>query len=96
MIIQYLLRRGEGNYLDDLLSICHGCLNRRVLVSTVDGRVHEGVLLNFDSDSIYLDGPGAYISNKASIKGFGFRNSILTLALFDILAISLVAGGRFW
>jgi small nuclear ribonucleoprotein (snRNP)-like protein len=82
--------------LDDLRSICHSCLNSRVLVSTLDGRVHEGVLLHFDSDNIYLDGSPAYISNKVSIKGFGFRNSILTLALFDILAISLVAGGRFW
>jgi small nuclear ribonucleoprotein (snRNP)-like protein len=82
--------------LDDLLSICHSCLNSRVLVSTVDGRVHEGVLLHFDSNNIYLDRPPAYISNKVNIKGFGFRNSILTLALFDILAISLVAGGRFW
>jgi hypothetical protein len=77
--------------LDDLLSICHNCLNRHVLVSTLDGRVHEGVLLNFDSDYIYLDGSPAYISNKVSTKAFRFRNFILTLALFDILAISLVA-----
>lgn len=77
--------------MDDLFSTCHSCLSRNVLVSTVDGRVHEGVLLHFDSDNIYLDGSAAYISNKASIKGFGFRNFITTLALFDILAIALIA-----
>jgi small nuclear ribonucleoprotein (snRNP)-like protein len=77
--------------MDDLLSTCHSCLNRRVLVSTLDGRVHEGVLLHFDSDYLYLDGAPAYISNKVSTKAFRSRNFITTLALFDILAIALIA-----
>jgi hypothetical protein len=77
--------------LDDLLSTCHSCLNRHVLVTTLDGRVHEGVLRHFDSDYIYLDGSPAHISNKVSTKAFRFRNFITTLALFDILAIALIA-----
>jgi small nuclear ribonucleoprotein (snRNP)-like protein len=82
--------------LDDLLSLCQSCLNQRVFVSTRDGRIHEGLLVNFDRDSLYLDTSSAFISNKASIKAFGFGGGILALALFDILAISLFAGRRFW
>jgi small nuclear ribonucleoprotein (snRNP)-like protein len=77
--------------LEDLFSTCHKCLNRHILVTTLEGRVHEGLLLHFDGDHIYLDGSAAYISNKVSTKAFRFRNSILTLALFDILAIALIA-----
>ncbi|WP_239617305.1 hypothetical protein [Cohnella mopanensis] len=84
--------------MEDLLPICQRCLNQRVRVSTADGRVHEGVLVNFDRDNIYMDTSAAFISSKARIKGFGFGfgGAILALALFDILAIALVAGGAFW
>jgi hypothetical protein len=44
-----------------------------------------------DGDHIYLDGSPAYISNKVRTKAFRFRNFIITLALFDILAIALLA-----
>ncbi|WP_152619488.1 hypothetical protein [Cohnella kolymensis] len=76
--------------MDELHYFCHSCINRLVRVSTVDGRVHEGVLLHFDGDNIYLDGSAAFISNKVSIKGFRSRNFITTLVLFDILAIALL------
>jgi small nuclear ribonucleoprotein (snRNP)-like protein len=77
--------------LEELHYFCRSCINRHVRVSTVDGRVHEGVLLHFDGDNIYLDGSAAFISNKVSIKGFRSRNFITTLVLFDILAIALIA-----
>ncbi|MBB6675435.1 hypothetical protein [Cohnella nanjingensis] len=82
--------------MNELHSICQSCLNQRVLVSTRDGRVHEGMLVNFNSHSLYLDTSAAFISNKANTKAFGFGGGILALALFDILAIALVAGGAFW
>ena len=77
--------------MGELHYFCHSCVNRHVRVSTVDGRVYDGVLLHVDGDHIYLDGSPAYISNKVRTKAFRFRNFIITLALFDILAIALLA-----
>ncbi len=79
--------------MDHLLFICERCLNQRVAVATVDGRIHEGVLVRYDNQHVYLNVSPAYIANKATTKAFGFP--ILALALFDILAISLIAGGFF-
>ncbi|MDB5054417.1 MAG: cellobiose phosphorylase [Bacilli bacterium] len=81
---------------------CNSCLNRKVSVHTVYGQRHEGVIVDVDQQNVYLDTSGttsygqATISNKkakTSALGFGFggRQSILTLALFDLLAIALIA-----
>jgi hypothetical protein len=66
---------------------CHSCLNRRVSVYTVYGEVHEGVIVSVDQQNVYLD------TSKTSAFGLGFggRQTILTLALFDLLAIALIA-----
>jgi small nuclear ribonucleoprotein (snRNP)-like protein len=96
-----LNERGGNISLEELLSTCQRYLKQRVFVTTLDGRVHEGILVNFDNDNLYLDTSAAFISNKASkasVKafGFGFGGGIFALALFDILAISLFAGRGFW
>ncbi|MEX2462486.1 MAG: hypothetical protein WD469_14505 [Paenibacillaceae bacterium] len=81
--------------------VCNRCLNRRVSLQTVSGIVHEGVIVKVDERNVYLDtspiqptSVAAVSSKKArtSALGFGFggRQTIVTLALFDLLAIALL------
>jgi small nuclear ribonucleoprotein (snRNP)-like protein len=80
---------------------CNSCLNRKVSIHTIYGQRHEGVIVNVDEQNVYLDTSGttsygeAAISNKKAKTsafglGFGGRQAILTLALFDLLAIALI------
>jgi small nuclear ribonucleoprotein (snRNP)-like protein len=85
---------------------CKSFLNRKVAIHTIHGQRHEGVIVGVDQQNVYLDTSRttlygeATISNKkakkAKISAFGFgrefggRESILTLALFDLLAIALI------
>jgi small nuclear ribonucleoprotein (snRNP)-like protein len=80
---------------------CLGCVNRRVSVQTIGGATYEGVIVRVDQQNVYLDTSGinayseAVISSKSkklktSAFGFGGRTTILTLALFDLLAIALL------
>jgi small nuclear ribonucleoprotein (snRNP)-like protein len=85
--------------------VCSSCLNRRVSLWTESGAVHEGVIVKVDEQNVYLDtsrnfeysqaGVSSKTANKkakTSAFGFGFgREGILTLALFDLLAIALIA-----
>jgi small nuclear ribonucleoprotein (snRNP)-like protein len=86
--------------LYEIYQTCNSCLNRKVSVHTIYGQRHEGVIVGVDEQNVYLDTSGttsyrqATISNKkAKISAFGFRGreTILTLALFDLLAIALIA-----
>jgi small nuclear ribonucleoprotein (snRNP)-like protein len=85
--------------------VCSSCMNRRVSLHTYSGEIHEGVIVKVDDQNVYLDTSGglanseAFLSskkanNKAKTSAFGFgfrgRQSILTLALFDLLAIALL------
>jgi hypothetical protein len=84
--------------------ICNSCINRRVSLLTTSG-IYEGVIVQVDGQNVYLDTAGseAFVSSKKANKkankkartsafgfGFGGRRSILTLALFDLLAIALL------
>jgi small nuclear ribonucleoprotein (snRNP)-like protein len=87
--------------------VCTNCINRRVSLHTLSGAIHEGVIVKVDEQNVYLDtssnleySQAAISSKKANKKaktsafgfGFGFgRERILTLALFDLLAIALIA-----
>jgi small nuclear ribonucleoprotein (snRNP)-like protein len=86
----------------EIYHTCNSCLNRKVYVHTVYGQRHEGVIVGVDEQYVYLNTSGttsygeATIANKkakTSAFGFGFggRQTILTLALFDLLAIALIA-----
>jgi small nuclear ribonucleoprotein (snRNP)-like protein len=90
--------------LYEIYHTCNSYLNRNVSIHTVYGERHEGVIVGVDEQNVYLDTSGttsygeATISNKkAKTSAFGFgrefggRGSILTLALFDLLAIALIA-----
>ena len=81
---------------------CNSCINRRVSLQTASGTIHEGVIVRVDQYNVYLDtssvetSSAAVSSKKAKAKtsalgfGFGGRETILTLALFDLLAIALL------
>jgi small nuclear ribonucleoprotein (snRNP)-like protein len=82
---------------------CNNCINRRVSIHTASGAFHEGVIVNVDHQNVYLDTSiavaAAGVSSKktkgkgkakTSAFGFGGRQTILTLALFDLLAIALL------
>jgi small nuclear ribonucleoprotein (snRNP)-like protein len=95
-----LCKKERGVNMYDQYHICHSCMNRRVSIQTTDG-VYEGVIVNVDAQNVYLDTAisGAYVSSKKTNKkaktsafgfGFGGRQTILTLALFDLLAIALL------
>lgn len=84
---------------------CTNCINRRVSLQTISGAIHEGVIVKVDHQNVYLDtssveASAAVSSKRAKTKskaktsglgfGFGGRETILTLALFDLLAIALL------
>jgi small nuclear ribonucleoprotein (snRNP)-like protein len=77
--------------VNELYSYRHRFINQRVRVHTIYGHTYEGTLVNVDSNYIYLDRSAStgYISSK-KVKVKAFVNPILTLALFDVLAIALI------
>jgi small nuclear ribonucleoprotein (snRNP)-like protein len=90
----------------EIYHACNSYLNSKVSIHTVYGQCHEGIIVGVDEQNVYLDTSGttsyrqATISNKNAKnaktsafgfgRGFGGRGSILTLALFDLLAIALI------
>jgi hypothetical protein len=80
--------------MDERYYLCQSCLNRRVRVHMTSGQVYEGLLVDVDHNFLYLQGADdAFISSKkVTTKAFGFgnRNFITTLVLFDLLAIALL------
>ncbi|GIP33042.1 hypothetical protein [Paenibacillus sp. J2TS4] len=67
---------------------CRSCLNRKVRVYTANGQTYEGVVTDVDRYHLYLQ---VEQGGEVQTQGwFGARNQILTLVLFDLLAISLL------
>ncbi|MED5018346.1 hypothetical protein P9847_13635 [Paenibacillus chibensis] len=74
---------------------CMQCMHRKVRILTRDGRIHEGKIVKVDRSHVYLeteDGGGSVRTSAFGPYGYGFgyRNSILTLSLFTLLAIALI------
>jgi len=73
---------------------CLHCMNRKVRILTIDGKVHEGKIVKVDRERVYLETEdGGPVRNSAYWPygyGFGRRNQILTLSLFTLLAIALI------
>jgi hypothetical protein len=67
---------------------CKSCLHRKVFVHTIYGQTYEGVITNVDFNNVYLQVGGGEVQTSAF---FGARNQILTLSLFTLLAIALIA-----
>jgi len=81
-----------------LAATCGQCLHRRVRVQTVDGMVYEGIVLGTDGCHLHLAtgpdalahgyGPGVY---GARFFGPFAASAILTLVLYELLVITLLA-----
>lgn len=82
-----------------LSMVCGQCLHRRVRVQTIDGEIYEGIILGADGCHLHLlVGPEA---RSAQELGYGGQNarffgpfgasSILTLVLYELLVIALLA-----
>ncbi|MCL6458893.1 MAG: hypothetical protein K6T85_12875 [Gorillibacterium sp.] len=87
--------------MDEMYNLCMRHMRCNVRVHTCYGQCYEGVIVNVDSDNVYLRPlGGASISGKASISdnkaqtsgwyGFGYGDEILTLSLFTLLALFLI------
>lgn len=75
---------------------CDHCLNRHVRVQTLDGQVHEGVVVHVDDHFLYLnasapnDHARGFFNPLFSGYGFGYNNVVLPLVLYNLLAITLL------
>ncbi|TVX95183.1 hypothetical protein [Cohnella terricola] len=80
---------------DRIHHICGMHTNRTVRVQTLDGNIYEGVIVQSDSQHVYLkvaNTPGyrAYLESRGLF--FGPTDfAILTLVLFELLVIVLLA-----
>jgi hypothetical protein len=74
--------------MGEMYHICSRHMNCKVRIHTCYGDSYEGVIVNVDSDNVYLQTSGEV--RTSAWFGFGARNSILTLSLFTLLAIALI------
>ncbi|MGN7357247.1 hypothetical protein ACTHPF_07740 [Paenibacillus sp. SAF-054] len=79
----------------DVYHNCMQCMNRKVRILTSDGKIHEGKIVKVDRNHVYLEQErrGGQVTTSAFGPygyGYGYRNSILTLSLFTLLAIALI------
>lgn len=82
-----------------LSMICGQCTHRKVRVQTVDGSTYEGIVLGADGCHLHLlVGPEArhayaYGYGGEDVRFFGpfGASSILTLVLYELLVIALLA-----
>ncbi|AFH60672.1 hypothetical protein ACVNS2_08450 [Paenibacillus caseinilyticus] len=85
-----------NKYRERILNVCTEHLHKPVRVHTTHGQHHEGIIVHIDAYHIYLQLPPGH--SRALIPGpYGYppynpyyNNVILPLALFDLLAISLL------
>lgn len=80
---------------EDAYCICKLYMHRPVQLHTKSGQIHQGTIVHVDSDYVYLQPLSAPVTPDA--RGFypyPFYNpaasTITTLALFDLLAITLL------
>lgn len=77
-------------------SVAPKCMHRRVRVQTIDGHVHEGVIAGMDGGIIYLNVQFSAGETRAFSPFYGpyynpYYSTILPLALYDLLVITLLA-----
>ncbi|WNR44945.1 LSm family protein [Paenibacillus roseipurpureus] len=77
---------------DGVLQAIQPHIGRRIRVTTIDGHTHEGVLLNADGRHIYLHtDPYGQPGLQRPIYTPAQYNQIMTLVLFELLVILLLA-----
>jgi hypothetical protein len=69
---------------EKLAAICGQCKNRVVRVETIDGQVYEGTVIGVSGSHLHL------AAKNTRFFGPWAASSILTLVLFDLLAITLL------
>lgn len=74
--------------------VARHCINRPVRVQTMDGHVHEGVVVNVDDCHLYLsvtvpDHQARGFFNPL-YQAYTYNNVILPLVLYNLLAITLL------
>ncbi|GGF80507.1 hypothetical protein GCM10010912_27020 [Paenibacillus albidus] len=71
---------------------CLRCKDKKVRILTVDGRQHEGVIVDVDRHHVYLktEGRGRVQTSAFYPYANPYGNQILTLSLFTLLAIALI------
>ncbi|MFC3771860.1 hypothetical protein [Paenibacillus sp. GCM10012303] len=82
---------------EDAYCICKLYMNRPVQLQTRDGQTHHGTIVHVDSEHVYLQLSGDANGQARNFYppygygyGYGAQNQIMTLALFDLLAITLL------
>jgi hypothetical protein len=74
--------------MGEMYHLCMRHMNRKVRIHNCYGQCYEGVIVNVDSNNVYLQTSGGV--RISAWFGFGPRNNILTLSLFTLLAIALI------
>lgn len=64
-------------------------MGRKVRITTIDGHTHEGVLINTDGHHVYLQMD--HQGHQRPIYTPAQYNQIMTLVLFELLVILLLA-----
>lgn len=81
---------------EDAYCICKLYMNRPVHLQTRHGQSHHGTIVHVDAEHVYLQLSGDAQSQARGFYppygyyGYGAQNQIMTLALFDLLAITLL------
>jgi len=88
-----------GMHSSEAHALCQQCMNCKVRIVTVYGHEIEGVIVNLDTENVYLRMPGRALLGNAHMDEFeeyrphfGHSNQdvILTLSLFLLLTIVLL------
>ncbi|NOU64210.1 acetyl-CoA acetyltransferase [Paenibacillus sp. LMG 31461] len=79
---------------DAVMHALHPHMGRKIRVTTIDGHTHEGVLINSDGHHVYLNTDphhGHHQGHNRPIYTPAQYNQIITLVLFELLVILLLA-----
>ncbi|WP_084224720.1 hypothetical protein [Paenibacillus pectinilyticus] len=101
----HVLYQADGNYQhmmrqkrDTLMHAIHPHMGHKVRITTIDGHTHEGVLINSDGHHVYLHVDTHHGHNQGHHQGQhrpiytpAQYNQIITLVLFELLVILLLA-----
>ncbi|MBP1964732.1 hypothetical protein [Paenibacillus aceris] len=76
---------------DMIMGALHPHVGRTIRVTTIDGHTFEGVLINVDGHHAHLQISGHHHDHLRPIYTPAQYNQILTLVLFELLVILLLA-----
>jgi hypothetical protein len=98
---QHVVYQAEPNWQhmmkqkrDHIMHALHPHMGHKVRITTIDGHTHEGVLINADGHHVYLNTDphhGQHHGQHRPIYTPAQYNQIMTLVLFELLVIVLLA-----